>query len=91
MEPITLALLLLAGAGAAAALSWSAVRSWLSGTGAVQADLIRQALSDGKINVVAVGLSSSGSEIGRKSWRTGSLDSDLATAFGRANRIRVNV
>ncbi|MEZ0094077.1 hypothetical protein [Streptacidiphilus sp. EB129] len=91
MEPVTLALLLLAGLGTVSLLTWTAVRSWLTRKRAVQADLIRTALEDGSVNVVVIGLRDDGAEAARRTWHTKQLDPDLAATFGYRDQVRVTV
>lgn len=78
--------------GVIAYLSWDELKEWIrSNSPTSTADLIKTALDNGNVQIVAIGLNSTGAQTASKKWRAKSLDSELANKFGRQNRIRVTV
>ncbi len=89
LETIALMALLF---GAVACLSWDDLKNWISSNSPTSAaDLVKTALDNGNVQIVAIGLDSAGRTAATKSWKAKSLDAELSGRFGSANRVRVNV
>jgi hypothetical protein len=78
--------------GAIACVSWDEITGWIRRRSPIaSADLIKTALANGDVQIVAVGLDSVGATTASKTWRAKSLDARLGATFGSASRIRVTV
>jgi hypothetical protein len=78
--------------GAAAVLSLGKIKEWLRSRRATSyGELIKREMRNGSVEVIAIGLTSGGTETGRKTWTAKSLDQDLAATFGYRDRIRISV
>jgi hypothetical protein len=73
-------------------LSLGKIKEWLRNRRATSyGELIKSEMSNGNVEVIAIGLTSGGIETGRKTWTAKSLDQNLAATFGYSNRIRISV
>jgi hypothetical protein len=89
---ITTLLLIGAAIGAVACLSLKKVKQWLRSRAKTKyGDLIMRDLRDGKVEIMAIGLTKKGVETGRKTWTAKSLDTELAATFGSSERVRITV
>jgi len=78
--------------GVIACLSWNELKEWIrSNSPIAAADLVRTALANGDVQIVAIGLNAKGAQTASKKWRAKLLDSELANRFGHQNSIRVTV
>jgi hypothetical protein len=83
----------IAALSALACLTLSRIKSWLRSRSAATriGDLVKRDLRDGKVEIVAIGLTESGTQTGEKTWTAKSLDSELAAAFGYSNYARITI
>jgi hypothetical protein len=80
------------GLGVIACLTLSKIKNWLRGRTATRyGDLIRRELDNGNVEIVAIGLTSSGTQTGEKVYTAKSLDPELAATFGYRQQVRISV
>lgn len=76
----------------AAVLTLATIRNWLrQQTANRYGDLIKQSLKDGKVEIVAIGLTAEGKKTGQRTWRAKSLDAELDGTFGDRQRVRITL
>jgi hypothetical protein len=94
-DPLSWAIIIGLGALGAAAVvvAWSAVSNWLDGHRHQNktAKLIKTAMSNGKISVVAGVFDRHGTEVDSNTWEAERLDSELAAKFGANNVVRISL
>lgn len=83
-----------AAAGVIVCLKWTQVRRWLqahrvahSGT----AELLKSMLADGNYQVVGNVFNQAGLKVATKTWTARSLDPELLSQFGTADRVTIGV
>jgi hypothetical protein len=82
----------IAGIGAIACLSLSKVTDWLRSRNATRyGDLIKREMSNGNVEIIAIGITANGTRTGEKTWTAKSLDSVLAETFGYRQKVRITV
>jgi hypothetical protein len=80
------------GLGTIACLSLNVIRGWLRNRAATRyGDLIKHELENGNVEIIAIGLTASGTQTGQKTWTAKSLDPELAATFGYRQRTRITV
>jgi hypothetical protein len=78
--------------GALAVLSLDKIKHWLRSRRATRyGELIKRDLRNGNVEIVSIGLTSSGAETGQKTWTAKSLDPELTAAFGYSQHARITV
>jgi hypothetical protein len=86
-------LIVIGALGALACLTLSKIKSWLRSRSSATriGDLVKRELDDGRVEVIAIGLTDNGTQTGKKIWTTRSLDPELDSAFGYSNYARITV
>jgi hypothetical protein len=84
--------LIVTALGTLACLTLSKVRNWLRNRAATKyGDLIKRDLRNGKVEIISIGLTASGTRTGQKTWTAKSLDPELAATFGYSQTARITV
>lgn len=91
LETIALVAAVVAGA-AVVSLSLDSIRSWLRQRAANRyGDLIKRELSNGNVEVIAIGLTENGTRTAERTWKAKSLDKELENTFGYRERVRITL